>query len=215
MLNEAVCNFLFDKEDDEKLQKYMPIFEAARNLKDPEKIALNIIEKKDKWMEGVYTNPFTNKITGFCISVIDNGSVVSNVSYYHDEEKKVLKMLQDITNKEGVDALVWHNSKTMYAPKIRLTSTKYALNLTSLRMANLFDSLNPEESTSLSEQFKYVPLKDILNYYDVKLSDKTDLFFSNSTEELSAFNKLVKEDRQLYFEDLNRTVTDLYMEYLY
>lgn len=66
-------------ETPERLSIVEPEFEPAKNLRDPEKIAANIAEKRQEWLAGAALSPITGRVMAFGWGCPDDGWNISGV----------------------------------------------------------------------------------------------------------------------------------------
>lgn len=73
-----------------ELEKVMPVFEAPKNFKDPEKIAAAIAEKRAEWYERAALSPLTGRVMACGVLTPDG---VYNAA--HGDEKAVIEYAFD------------------------------------------------------------------------------------------------------------------------
>ena len=95
-------------DDEQLLNKLMPDFTAASNVKDPAKIAAQIEEKKKDWLDKLALKAITGRIVAVTIAQ-DDGEPVMHVG---DEKNLIIALVDNLKEviSQNASAYAWNGS---------------------------------------------------------------------------------------------------------
>lgn len=191
----------------EQLIAKAPVFKAAANLKDAQKIAEDIEKKKNKYFEQAACSEATGFICAVCLKDLDTGEVMILNSLANTEEK-MLSWLYDKLSPD-ISTITFGGSKFTY-PFISRRGARYMLPF----LANLFYDGRMERPGYLNDGI-HMDLaavwacEDSLSNYATDIKELCDVLDIHHVTPTQPYYKVLMESEEQANLQLNETMTTL------
>lgn len=170
-MSTAIIKFEFLPLVGAELNKLMPEFKPNGTLKDPEKIKVDLENKKNKWIEEAKDNVLTSRIVSYG-GYIYHGDEYKEDFMFKDtdnNEKFLLSNLLNFIKDKAIKQLVWHNAEKSYIPRLYLTSQKYGLHN---HLIHIFRNLFASNYDCIKNNVQYLSIVELGQYFSIDTSEK-------------------------------------------